>query len=331
MDVHPAAAETALIPALVAIAGAARVLTSPAHCTFYATDIASPGVPALAVVQVADAAILARVVRACTERGHPVIPRGGGFSYTGGYTPTTPGTVIVDLRPMDRIVEINAQDMYVVVEAGCTWRTALRGAEGRRASAPPISAPCPATAPPSAARLSQGSLFLGSTQYGTVAESQSSAWKSSWPTAPSCTPAPAPPPRARSPFFRQYGPDPTGMFLNDTGAMGFKTRAVLRLIPFPPCQAYGSFAFNDHRRGTRRPVGHRPRRPGRRMLLLGPVFRRTRHARQHRRHHGGLPPSSSTSSKPAPACIDGLHRRRRHRARRPPRLRRPKIPGSCTW
>jgi FAD/FMN-containing dehydrogenase len=44
-------------------------------------------------------------------------------------------------------------------------------------------------------------------------------------------------------YFRQYGPDATGLFLSENGAMGFKTRAVLRLIPFPSHQAYGSFAF----------------------------------------------------------------------------------------
>ena len=233
-----------MIGVLGDIAGADAVLTSVGQRTFFATDVASRGIAAEAVVRVRDSATLARVVRACTAARRIVIPRGGGFSYTGGYTPTLDRTVIIDMRPMDRIVEINTRDMYVVVETGCTWEklyTALK-AEGVRT---PYFGPMSGYRATVGGALSQGSLFLGSTQYGTVAESvlgleivlADGAILHTGSGASS---------EGASPFFRQYGPDPTGMFLNDTGAMGFKTRAVLRLIPFPPHQAYGSFAFDDH-------------------------------------------------------------------------------------
>jgi D-lactate dehydrogenase (cytochrome) len=93
--------------------------------------------------------------------------------------------------------------------------------------------------------LSQGSFFLGSTQHGTVAETVLGlevvlADGTIIKTGSGASTEGA------SPFFRQYGPDMTGFFLSDTGAMGFKTQAVLRLIPFPAYQAYGSFAFTTH-------------------------------------------------------------------------------------
>jgi FAD/FMN-containing dehydrogenase len=237
--------ETDIADLLARIAGPDAVLTEDSQRIFFATDVASRGVAAEAVVRVDSSQTLAAVVRVCTEAGRIVIPRGGGFSYTGGYTPTADRTVIVDLRPLDRIVEINTRDMYVVVEAGCTWERLYEAlkAEGVRT---PYFGPMSGYRATVGGALSQGSLFLGSTQYGTVADSVLGlevvlADGTILHTGSGASTEGA------SPFFRQYGPDPTGMFLNDTGAMGFKTRAVLRLIPFPPSQAYGSFAFNDHR------------------------------------------------------------------------------------
>jgi len=48
-----------------------------------------------------------------------------------------------------------------------------------------------------------------------------------------------------SPFLRAYGPDLTGVFLGDTGALGVKVQATLRLVKFPPVQLFGSFAFEQ--------------------------------------------------------------------------------------
>jgi FAD/FMN-containing dehydrogenase len=229
---------------LARIVGSDAVLTGIGQRIFFATDIASQGVAAEAVVRVADAKALSEVVRACTQAGRIVIPRGGGFSYTGGYTPARERTVMIDMRPMNRIVEINTQDMYVVVEAGCTWErlyTALKE-KGVRT---PYFGPMSGYRATVGGALSQGSLFLGSTEFGVVADSvlglevvladggilRTGSWASTEDVPP---------------FFRHYGPDPTGLFLSDTGSMGFKTRAVLRLIPFPPAQAYGTFAFEAH-------------------------------------------------------------------------------------
>jgi FAD/FMN-containing dehydrogenase len=232
-----------IAPILAAIVGSDGVLTSIEQRTFFSTDIASRGVTADAVVRVGDTQTLSKVVRACTERGFIVIPRGGGFSYTGGYTPTEAYTVIVDLRPMNRVVEINLEDLYVVVEAGCTWERLYEAlkAEGLRT---PYFGPMSGYRATVGGALSQGSLFLGSTQYGTVSDSvlglevvlaDGTILKTGSGASPE-TPD----------YFRQYGPDATGLFLSDTGAMGFKTRAVLKLIPFPPYQAYGSFAFSSY-------------------------------------------------------------------------------------
>ena len=234
--------------ALKGIVGGDAVLTSMEQRTFFSTDIAKRGVTADAVVQVDDVQALSKVVRACTERGYIVIPRGGGFSYTGGYTPTEPNTVVVDLRPMNRILEINTEDMYVVVEAGCTWERLYETLKAKGVRTPYFG-PMSGYRATVGGALSQGSFFLGSTQFGTVSESvlglevvlADGTILKTGSGASDETPD----------FFRQFGPDATGLFLNDTGAMGFKTKAVLRLIPFPPHQAYGSFAFTSYKEAAK--------------------------------------------------------------------------------
>ncbi len=76
--------------------------------------------PAL-VVRPGSTADLSASVRAITEAGFAVVPRGAGMSYTGGYLPTSDRSVTIDMARMDRVLEINRDDMYVRVEAGVTW------------------------------------------------------------------------------------------------------------------------------------------------------------------------------------------------------------------
>jgi FAD/FMN-containing dehydrogenase len=46
-------------------------------------------------------------------------------------------------------------------------------------------------------------------------------------------------------FFRPFGPDLTGLFAADTGALGIKTKIVLQLVREGQAFAHGSCAFDD--------------------------------------------------------------------------------------
>jgi FAD/FMN-containing dehydrogenase len=234
-----------LIALLSKIISADRIVSSLEERTFYSTDISARGETAELVVRVLSVEELSQTIRICTSNGRIVIPRGGGFSYTSGYVPVSSQSVIIDLRGLNRIVEINTDDMYVTVEVGCTWEQLYEALKAKGVRTPYFG-PMSGYSATVGGALSQGSFFLGSSQYGAVAESvlalevviadgtivKTGSWGSTIGTGP---------------FMRNYGPDLTGLFLSDTGALGFKATAVFKLIPFPAHQQFGSFVFdNEH-------------------------------------------------------------------------------------
>ena len=236
-----------LVADLAAIVGTEHVLTDPAQRRFHSTDLSREGLMAVCVVQPGSSEELKRVVALATGAGHAVVPRGGGYSYTGGYLPTHEGTVTIDLRRLNRIVEINEQDLYVTVECGCTWRELYEALKARGLRTPYFG-PMSGYWATVGGALSQGSFFLGSSEHGTVAESVLSlevvlADGSTLHTGSAG--AVAEQQAQASPFYRWYGPDLSGLFLSDTGAFGIKVRASLRLMPWPQHQRYATFALDN--------------------------------------------------------------------------------------
>lgn len=60
---------------------------------------------------------VAKVVRYAFQREIPVTPRGAGSGLAGGCTPVK-GGIVIDMKPMNKIIEIDRRDMTSRVEAG---------------------------------------------------------------------------------------------------------------------------------------------------------------------------------------------------------------------
>ncbi|KAI9028483.1 putative d-lactate dehydrogenase [Hyaloraphidium curvatum] len=60
-------------------------------------------------------------VKICRLHRVPIIPWGAGTSIEGQLTPTDRGGIVIDLRGMDAIVALHAEDMDAVVQAGKSW------------------------------------------------------------------------------------------------------------------------------------------------------------------------------------------------------------------
>lgn len=217
--------------------------TDEAQRRFFAQDVFSSELPAGVVVSPANKAELAAVVRAATEAGHAVVTRGGGMSYTSGYVPREVGSVMIDMSRMARVLEINREDMYVTVEAGISWK-ALFDALQETGLQTPYWGTLSGLHATVGGGMSQNSIFWGSGRHGTAADAVVSMDVVLADGQVLSTGAAAQ--RNASPFFRHFGPDLTGLFTGDCGALGVKATVTLRLIPVLAGKAFASYAFEEH-------------------------------------------------------------------------------------
>jgi glycolate oxidase len=77
----------------------------------------APAGDAVGAVRARSTEDVRRVVAACAERGIPVVSRGAGTGLSGGAN-AVDGGLILDLSTMDRIVEVDAENMIAVVQPG---------------------------------------------------------------------------------------------------------------------------------------------------------------------------------------------------------------------
>ncbi|MCC5794664.1 MAG: FAD-binding oxidoreductase [Chromatiales bacterium] len=225
--------------------GPEHLLTDEESRTFYSTDVFRQApVLAAAVARPRSVAELQDIVRICARHEVPMVVRGGGASYTDAYAPVREGTLSIDTSLLKGI-EINAEDMYVTVEAGVTWAemTAALADQGLRT---PMWGPFSGLVATVAGGMSHYAVNYGSGTYGISAESLisldvilASGEMVSTGSAGG---------EGANGFFRFYGPDLTGLFVGDAGALGIKARLRLRLMKRPEGFAAASFGFADGER-----------------------------------------------------------------------------------
>src|SRR4051812_40318534 len=74
---------------------------------------------ALAMALPADTDEVAAIVRLCAKYRVPIVPQGGNTSMVGGATPDATGdSLILSLRRMNRVRELDIAAATIVVEAG---------------------------------------------------------------------------------------------------------------------------------------------------------------------------------------------------------------------
>ncbi len=229
-----------LIDSLTEILGPEAVITDIKEREFYSADVYAAGATCAAAIRPTDKAALARAVGATTKAGYAVIARGGGMSYTRGYAPQREDTVVIDLGALNKIVEISESDMYITVEAGVTWKQ-IYDALKPKGLRVPFFGTFSGMRATIGGGLSQGALFMGTARYGQAADNvlglevvlaDGSVVKTGQASL-----------RNAKPFYRTYGPDLTGLFIHDGGALGIKTQATFKLMQTPAETDYVSFVF----------------------------------------------------------------------------------------
>jgi FAD/FMN-containing dehydrogenase len=234
---------TALLDRLGAILGAQGLLTDEDSRRLHSADLFGPGGTVAAVIRPASIEELSEAVTEIAKAGLALLPRGGGLTYVQGYVSKTEGAVSVDLRRMNRILEINEQDMLITVQAGVTWMQIYEALKPRGLRLP-FFGTFSGRGATVGGGLSNGALFLGTARYGTSAEIALGmqvvlADGSILHTGQTAIRT------ASKSFTRTFGPDTTGLFTHDAGALGIKGVVTLRMMRAPAHTDYLSFGFQD--------------------------------------------------------------------------------------
>lgn len=132
------AVSSALIKEFAAICGRDNVLAEEADRVSYSYDAAvlEPRVPALVISPETQEA-LAQAVRLAYENGLPITVRGSGTNLSGSAIPQEGNGIVILTNRLNRIIEINEEDLYAVVEPGVITAQFASAAEARGLFYPP--------------------------------------------------------------------------------------------------------------------------------------------------------------------------------------------------
>jgi len=234
--------ETALRDAVAKICGKANVTVDRRERVFYSSDLFEAGITPDIVAAPANARQVSRLVKLAIAEKRPVYVRGGGMSYSNAFLPGKPGAILLDMSRMSAVREIQAEDFYVTVEAGCTWQ-ALDDALAPHGLRALFWGPASGRRAQIGGSMSQKTANNNSGSMGTSSTAALSYEIVTGSGDILITGMDAQ--KHRLPNHRPYGPDLTGLFSSDAGALGIKTAVTLKLEPRPQAQGGVSFAFSS--------------------------------------------------------------------------------------
>ena len=106
---------SSFVDTIVGIVGREHVRLDAESLLRYGTDALLKGHPADLVALPGSTEEVAAIARHCHEMRVPLVPRGGGTGYTGGAVPLS-GGVVLSLERLDRILDIDEENLLAVVE-----------------------------------------------------------------------------------------------------------------------------------------------------------------------------------------------------------------------
>lgn len=219
---------------LAALVGDEHVVTDASALAPYSRDKSPfPGLLPAVVVRPADVDEVAAVVTLANELRFPLLPRGAGFSIAG-YPPVGQvQAVFLDLRRLDRVLEIDEVDMTVTAQAGIVTADLEAQVAARGLQVHTVAVPIRFTTLGGVlSGVVGGGIPLDSTAVGLTGQ-HVLGLKVVLPTGEvvATNAGGGNRHRARSTLADDDGPRLTSMFLGDGGSLGVKVEATLRLAP----------------------------------------------------------------------------------------------------
>jgi glycolate oxidase len=125
-----------LLDELRSIVGADYVKTDSETIRENSTDATKVFHPADVVVFPSKTSEVAEIVKLANREQIPIVSRGGGAGFAGGAIPIR-GGIVISMRRMNRILEINPIDLVAVVEPGVITEDLHKAAEDKGLFYPP--------------------------------------------------------------------------------------------------------------------------------------------------------------------------------------------------
>ncbi len=232
---------------LASIVGAAHVSTDDESLERLSFDAIDPGrlmarasavaSRVTAVVRPATTDEVSGVVRLANELGLPVIPYGGGTGVMGAVIPLS-GGIAVDLRRMDRVLEVRAADRLAVVQPGVVLADldAAAKAYGLQMAHDPWSVPIATVG----GAISTDSVGYRASKYGSMGE-QVVAYEAVLGDGEVVR---------TKPLARQSSGPMLGRLLSGAeGTMAIITEATVRLFAEPEAREFATVGFESFEAG----------------------------------------------------------------------------------
>lgn len=222
---------------LEALIGAGKVLTAPEDRAAYSYDAAVvKSVIPLAVVLPETEEEMGKVVAYCYRQGIPLTVRGAGTNLSGGTVPDEKGIVILTGK-LDKIVELNAEDMYAVVQPGVITANLAKAVEKAGLFYPPD--PGSQAVSTLGGNVAENAGGLRGLKYGVTRDyvmgleffsAQGDLVKTGSKTVKCVS-----------------GYNLAGLLVGSEGTLGVISRIILKLIPYPAARKSMMALFSDLR------------------------------------------------------------------------------------
>ncbi|MBW2615004.1 MAG: FAD-binding oxidoreductase [Deltaproteobacteria bacterium] len=181
-----------------------------------------------------------KVVMLANEKKIPITPLGGGFTLSALVVPNR-GGIVLDMKKMDKIIEVNETNRYALIEAGVS-QAALQAYLKKHHPHLQHSTPeAPPTVTVVGNALIQGHGHI-SPRYG-VNSDMVNGMEVVLPTGEICTTGSA----SVSPYWFTRGPLPdlAGLFIGWFGTTGVVTKLSMKLYPKPAYREVLAFQTDD--------------------------------------------------------------------------------------
>ena len=239
--------ETSVAESLSRIVGEDNVLSSPYDLDRYSADALTPfrayragyAFERLAdlVVRPGSAAEVTQIVTLAAAAGIPLVPYGGGTGVMGGVLPVR-GGIVVDVKRLNRILEISPRDLTATVESGVVLQDLADAAAERdlMIGHDPYSVPIATVA----GTISTNGVGYRASAFGPMGQ-QVVALQVVLPDGRILDTRPVP--------KYSSGPNLNHLFIGSEGVFGIITRATIRVFRRPEAQVFATVAFDSFDRG----------------------------------------------------------------------------------